>query len=79
MDFTPIIQAFLQNGLLGACVLVLAYSYWQKDKRLADIWEKRLEEARESLTALNANTAATKAQTEAFNLLASVIQRQLLK
>lgn len=75
MDFTPVIQAFLQNGLLGACVLVLAFAYWQKDKSLEENREKRIEELKETWRVTEANTAATNAQTEAFRMLADVIRQ----
>ena len=41
MDLITIVQEFLRQGLLGVIVIILAYSYRQKEKKIDQIEEEK--------------------------------------
>lgn len=58
--------AMTEYGLPGIIIIGLCWFALQKDKKLSEVQEARIAEARESVRALEANAAATEALTEAL-------------
>lgn len=55
---------FLEYGLIGAILVVLAWAYWQERKSKEEIQEKRLEEALATRDALSDFTSSIETLTE---------------
>lgn len=58
------IKILLQYGLAGVCIIALSIAYVRKDKKLDDINEKRVAEAREAIKAIETNTSTLDTLTE---------------
>lgn len=58
------IGVLLQYGLAGVGLLALGIAYVRKDKRLEEVSEKRIAEARESIKAIEQNTNTLETMTE---------------
>ena len=65
----------LKMGGPGIAIVALLYGYWKKDREISALQNERVkdrsDDVRAMMTALNANTGATNAQTEAFRVWAS--------
>lgn len=48
----------LEMGLPGTIILALAWAYWKRSEKVDEIMEKRVEEGRETIEALNQSTTA---------------------
>ena len=64
----PIADFLIKLGLPGLAIIALLYGYWKKDTEIGTLQKERVkdrdEDVRAMMTALNANTVATNAQTE---------------
>lgn len=58
------ITVLLQYGLAGVGLLALGIAYVRKDKKLDEVNEKRIAEARESIKAIEQNTNTLETLTE---------------
>lgn len=58
------ITILLQYGLAGVGLLALGVAYVRKDKKLDEVNEKRIAEARESIKAIEQNTNTLETLTE---------------
>lgn len=58
---TGSVNQLLQLGLPGIIILALAWVSWKLFKRYDEAQERRIAEGRESVEALNANSAALEA------------------
>lgn len=58
------VAILLQYGLAGVGLLALGIAYVRKDKKLDEVNEKRVAEARESIKAIEQNTNTLETMTE---------------
>ncbi len=58
------IGVLLQYGLAGVGLLALGVAYVRKDKKLDEVNEKRVSEAREAIKAIEQNTNTVETLTE---------------
>lgn len=58
------VSVLLQYGLAGVGLLVLGIAYVRKDKKLDEVQETRIAEARESIKAIEQNTNTLETLTE---------------
>ena len=56
-----ILAPLLQWGAPGTIIIALGWAYWKRVERVDAINEKRIEESRETLNAINSNTTALNA------------------
>jgi hypothetical protein len=64
MDWNLIVSEVLPMGLPGVVIIVLAYAYHSKDKKVDELNEKRIAEGRETIKSIEQNTAALDALTD---------------
>ncbi len=64
----------IKMGLPGIVIIALAWAYYRKDILVNSLQERRVQDAKDITTAMQANTAATHAQTESLNNLRLLIQ-----
>lgn len=64
----------IKMGLPGIVIVALAWAYFRKDALVNTLQEKRVQDARDVTIAMQANTAATQAQTESLNNLRLLVQ-----
>jgi hypothetical protein len=58
----------LQYGLAGVCIIVLAISYYRKDKRCDELQNSRVEESKAMQLALSDSTAAVNRICDLLNV-----------
>lgn len=67
----------LKMGLPGIVIVALALAYYRKDALVNTLQERRVQDAKDITIAMQANTAATQAQTESLNNLRALVQGAL--
>lgn len=67
----------IKMGLPGIVIVALAWAYFRKDSLVNELQDKRVQDAKDITTAMQANTAATHAQTESLNNLRLLVQGAL--
>lgn len=60
----PVINGFLQQGVLGLVVVGLGFAVWILYNKINDIQEKRIAETRESVKAIEQSTNTLDTLTE---------------
>lgn len=66
-----IVQIFLEHGLAGAVALLALYAYWKKDKHIAALYERLLEQQN---TVSNAYYSLTKDLDETLDATLDTLQ-----
>lgn len=67
----------IKMGLPGIVIVALAWAYYRKDALVNTLQDRRVQDAKDITMAMQANTAATQAQTESLNNLRLLVQGAL--